>query len=117
MFKAQDGKAFGNHEQGRHYDKTRKKPSHTADRMEKANDIQQQPEQEQDMGQVVAEHGPATHMEMHSHHEDGHVHKATHHDHMAAHDHVSKAFGQEHEQHEPAPMMSGGGEGAIPTMG
>ena len=71
---------------------------------------------EQPIEESMQEHGPVSHIEMHSHHEDGHVHKSTHHDHHSAHHHISKAFGEKDEppaEHESSHMSAGGG---IPTM-
>ena len=69
---------------------------------------------EQNIEDVVSEHGPAEHVEIHSHHKDGHVHKAKHHDSASAREHVSKAFGEEPE-HEAEPMPGESGD-QIPTM-
>lgn len=116
MYTAHDGKNFGNHEMGKHYDATRPK--------KKAESDEGGGEHEQDMDGVVAEHGPAEHVEIHSHHADGHVHHATHHDAHSAHEHVSKAFDEgeesegEHEAEEPEaePVGDDGGMPSIPGM-
>jgi len=75
---------------------------------------------EKDVHDVVAEHGPAKHVEIHSHHEDGHVHKAKHHDAMSAHEHIDAAMPQaENPGEAPAEGMGGGapmGGAGIPTM-
>lgn len=109
MYKAKDGKSFGNHEMGKHYDKTRPAAPHHAKEPKDSGG-----EGEQDMNEVVAEHGPAQHMEMISHHQDGHKHKAVHHDAESAHQHVSTAFQEEPqgEQGGGAPAMAG----ALPGM-
>lgn len=111
---AQDGKAFGNHEMGKHYDKTRPKP-----KAEPKGERMEAPEQ-QDIQESVQQHGPVTHMEMHSHHKDGTVHKATHHDAASAHAHISHAFGENPEQstgmHGRPSMGMGGQSEMIPGM-
>jgi len=113
MYTANDGKAFGNHEQGKHYDSSRSEP--------KGPKVKPEPEgehQEENMQDVVSEHGPAEHVEIHSHHEDGHVHKSKHHDAHSARNHVSMAFGEQPEEHaepdgdEHAAMQAP----SIPTM-
>ncbi len=76
-----------------------------------------QGEEEQPIEDVVREHGPAEHVEIHSHHKDGHVHKSVHHHHDSAHQHISHAMG-EHQQHaEPdADDMPHKGFEAVPPM-
>lgn len=115
-YKAKDGKMFENREMGAHYDRTRPKAKESDEGGG---------EHEQDMDGVVAEHGPAEHVEIHSHHADGHVHKATHHDAHSAHEHVSKAFDEGEESEgaheadegdEAEPMSTGGGIPSIPGM-
>ena len=105
---------FGNTEMGRHYDKTR--PEGGKERV--STHASEGAESDKDMKDVVAEHGPAERMEMHSHHPDGHVHKATHHDHESASKHVDEAFGKESEPED----MDGeheepdGDEAAMPSI-
>jgi hypothetical protein len=73
---------------------------------------------------VVEEHGPADHVEIHSHHGD-HVHKGTHHDVEAAKEHIGKAFGEhegdeesEHDRGNEEHNNAGGAtSGGIPTLG
>jgi hypothetical protein len=113
MYKAKDGKAFGNHEMGKRYDESRPKAG-PAER-----EMGGEEEHEQPIEEAVEEHGPAEHVEVHVHHKDGHVHKSKHHDAESAREHVSKAFGDEGEH---AGMEHGGGEeaampSAIPGMG
>ena len=112
-YMAKDGKAFGNREMGAHYDKTRPKP-----KAEPKGERMEAPEQ-QDIQESVQQHGPVTHMEMHSHHKDGTVHKDTHHEPMAAHQHVSHAFGEQNQDQNAGmhgrPSMGGGSE-MIPGM-
>jgi hypothetical protein len=113
MFTAKDGKNFGNSEMGRHYDATR--PAMKAADGEKDG-------KEKDMDDVVSEHGPAEHVEIHSHHEDGHVHKATHHTAPEAKEHIDKAFDEEGDEEESMPGKHGdpdgdeGGGMGIPGM-
>jgi hypothetical protein len=116
-------KRYENKEMQRHYERTRPKEGHG----ERANPRGEhhEPENEgdgaKDIHDVVAEHGPAEHVEIHSHHEDGHVHKAKHHDAQSAHQHIDTAMGQSEtpgsanglESPGGAPPMGGGG---IPTM-
>jgi len=108
-YMAQDGKAFGNREMGKHYDSTRPKAKPPS------SEGQEREEAEPDMDQVVSEHGPAEHMEIHSHHGDGHVHKSKHHDSHSAHQHVAKAFGEEPQEQE-SPMGEQSEPMAIPGM-
>lgn len=84
MYQAKDGKNFGNHEMGRHYDATR--PA-------KEDGEGKDGDSEHSIEEHVEEHGPADHVEIHSHH-GGQVHKSTHHDAESAHEHISKAFGE-----------------------
>src|SRR5271154_3738558 len=115
-------KRYENKEMQRHYDKTHKEGGgkkmsgmgggehHEPDGDEGG---------EKDMHDVVAEHGPASHVEIHSHHEDGHVHKAKHHDAMSAHEHIDAAMPQPEVAGDQMgggiPPMGGGGGGGIPT--
>jgi hypothetical protein len=108
---------FGNAEMERHYNSTRGNPS---DRMSqpkhKSEEKQDFPEHdEKPIEESVDEHGPAEHIEMHTHHKDGHVHKARHHDHQSAHDHVSKAFGEQPE-HEAGGAPEYDQPSSIPTL-
>jgi hypothetical protein len=107
-----EGRRYENKEMQKRYDSTHpaKKESKPA-----AKESQHQPEES--VEDVVAKHGPADHMEIHSFH-GGHKHSMTHHDAGSAHDHVSKGFQEEsmeqpQQQAEPQPMQS---SGAIPTM-
>jgi len=109
MYTSKDGKNFGNHEMGKHYDATRPEPK------EEEADKGEHEEGEQDIQDVVSEHGPAEHVEISSHHKDGHVHKSKHHDGHSARSHVSQAFGEEPEHEAEAPMEHES-PGAIPTM-
>ena len=106
-FQAKDGKNFGNMEMRNHYDRTRPEQKQEESGGEHEDG-------EQNIEDVVSEHGPAEHVEIHSHHKDGHVHKAKHHDSASAREHVSKAFGEEPE-HEAEPMPGESGD-QIPTM-
>lgn len=60
--------------------------------------------EKESMRDVVDEHGPATKMEIHTTHEDGHKHKSVHHDHESAKEHVAHAFGEEPEEGEAEPF-------------
>jgi hypothetical protein len=73
--------------------------------------------EEQPIEDVVNAHGPAEHLEIHSHHKDGHVHKSVHHHPDSAHHHVSAAM-VEHEQHSEPDGDEGKSMGmaAIPPM-
>jgi len=114
MYRAKDGKAFGNHEMGRHYDATR---GNAADVGEK-----EEPEEkdgETEIEDAVKEHGPAEKIEMHTHHEDGHVSKHTHHDKESAHRHVDEAMGERDDEEHGEPdgdEAMGGGESAMPAI-
>lgn len=69
---------------------------------------------EENMRDVVEEHGPAEEVEIHSRHADGHVHKSKGHDHASAKKHMSEAFGEEpEEESQEAPEHEGA---SIPTM-
>lgn len=106
MYTAHDGKNFGNNEMGKHYDKSRAPMAEKAPTMDG--------EEEQPIEQSVQGHGPVQEIEMHSKHKDGHVHKSRHHDSKSAHDHVSKAMGE-----EESPEMQDQGEemsSSIPGM-
>ena len=105
------GRKFQNIQHGKTFDRVRKeeKSSKKSKPKEKSTD---ESEHEKPMHEVVAEHGPVHMMEMHSHHEDGHVHKAQHHDAGAMHNHVDEAMGMEHAEpdgDEGMPMASAGG--------
>lgn len=91
---------FGNMEMQRHYDSTRGNPAdrtsrHKPESEEKADFGERD---EQPIEDSIDEHGPVEHIEMHTHHKDGHVHKSMHHDSHSAHEHVNKAFGEEPPQ-------------------
>lgn len=106
---------FGNREMEKHYKSTRGNP---ADKMSAEPESKGEPEQEQPIEDSVDEHGPAEHIEMHTHHKDGHVHKSKHHDHQSAHDHVSKAFGETQQEPEPAGDAAEYHQpSSIPTLG
>lgn len=115
-FKTKDGKMFGNNAMGQRYDESRKPKAKESDGGE------HEQEDGASIEDHVAEHGPADHVEIHSHH-GGKVHKSTHHDAQSAHEHVSKAFGEEPEENEhqepdgdEAESMAGEGMPAIPGM-
>lgn len=114
MYKAKDGKAFGNNEMGRHYDATR---GNSADKGDKAEPVEKESESPE-MADSIEEHGPVEKMEMIAHHKDGHKHHSEHHDKESAHHHVDEAMGERDD--EPAEgddsMSSGGGEGAMPAI-
>lgn len=107
---------FGNKEMERHYNSTRGNP---ADKMSAAPSKDEPEErEEQPIEDSVDEHGPAESIEMSTHHKDGHVHKSKHHDPQSAHEHVTKAFGEQDEQ----PMEAGDAPeyhqpSSIPTLG
>lgn len=113
---AEEKRKFGNREMQKHYDSTRP-AAKSDDGEEKGSDEHEEPDgDEQPIEDSVAEHGPAEHMEMHTHHADGHVHKSKHHDAESAHDHVGKAFGEESEPMADDGGSSAGMSSAIPTM-
>ena len=118
MYTAKDGKNFGNNEMGKHYDSTRpagtSKPSGpNTDGVQSESHADDGPQHE-----VVAEHGTATHTEIHgpektddgthhvhSHHEDGHKHVSKGHDVHSAHAHSkhmhtgeAEGMGEAHEE-------------------
>ncbi len=111
---------FGNREMQKHYDSTR---GNSADRMgkqeAKAEPDHEEPDgDEQPIEDSVDEHGPAEHIEMATHHKDGHVHKSKHHDHQSAREHVSKAFGEEEQpMHEAGDADEYHQPSSIPTLG
>jgi hypothetical protein len=116
-------KRYENKEMQRHYENTRAKGSGEKKSAGSHNREQSEHEEESPIEDVVAEHGPAEHMEIHSHHEDGHVHKMTHHDAESAHHHVAGAFeeepAEEADRNGPSPQPTAPGPGgapAIPTM-
>jgi hypothetical protein len=129
MFTAKDGKHFGNHEMGRHYDKTRPEPKTKAKEDEGEGEVERE-DSDMPMGDVVAEHGVAHKSEIKAdedgehtvttHHEDGHKHVSHGHDAHSAHMHSMHAMtgeepeGMEHEEpdgdegeEEEAPMIPG----------
>lgn len=70
--------------------------------------------EEKDIHSVVAEHGKANKMVMHSHHADGHVHSAEHHDAGSAHAHIDAAMGE--GQQEPDGDETGMPGMSVPGM-
>jgi hypothetical protein len=118
---AEEHRKFGNREMQKRYDESRPKAEKEGKGSKDGEEHEEKPIED-----VVSEHGPADHVEIHSHHGDGHVHKSSHHSAMEAHDHVSKAFDEEGggmgegEHHEPdgdeGEMSEGMGGGAMPTM-
>jgi hypothetical protein len=116
-------KRYENKEMQRHYENTRAKGSGEKKSVGSRDREQSEHEEESPIEDVVAEHGPAEHMEISSHHEDGHVHKMTHHDAESAHHHVAGAFqeepAEEADKNGPSPQPTAPGPGgapAIPTM-
>lgn len=107
---------FGNKEMERHYKSTRGNP---ADKMSGETKTEEpEDREEQPIEESVDEHGPAEHIEMATHHKDGHVHKSKHHDHQSAHEHVTKAFGEQPEmQHEAGDAAEYSQPSSIPTLG
>ena len=106
------GRKFQNIQHGKTFDRVRKeeKSSKKSKPKEKASE-----EHEQDIHESVAEHGPVHKIEMHSHHEDGHVHRSEHHDAQTAHEHVDGAMGHmEPDGDEAEAMPMAGGPGAAP---
>lgn len=84
---------FENREMQQRYDESRK--SSKREDGEDHKPAEEEADGEPDMADVVEEHGPAKHVMIHSHHEDGHVHKSKHHDAESAHEHIAKAFDEE----------------------
>lgn len=108
---------FGNMEMERHYNSTRGNPADQVTPKHKSEEKQDFPERDdQPIEDSVDEHGPAEHIEMHTHHKDGHVHKSMHHDHQSAHEHVSKAFGEEQPEHEAGEADEYNEPSSIPTL-
>jgi hypothetical protein len=98
---------FGNLEINRAYERSHPSASATGEPSHEEPDGDEQPPEE-----VAQEHGPAEHVEIHSHHKDGHVHKSVHHHPDSAHHHVSAIMGEhEHEskdeEHEREPEHKG----------
>jgi|ERR1700722_4483250 len=111
-----DGKRFEDHARGKFYDSVKGSEKTKGPKMGEEPDSGGKSEgsdeqNEQPIEQSVQEHGPVTHMEVSSHHQDGHVHKSTHHDPMSAHHHVDTAMPQ-----QPEPEGGNMGAGGIPTM-
>lgn len=135
MYTAKDGKNFGNHEMGKHYDSSRpaeaKAPANKESGAMSESHADDGPQHE-----VVSEHGPATHTEIHgpektgdgshhvhSHHEDGHHHVSKGHDVESAHDHSEHMMGGEapaegegHEEPDGDEATRFDVEDAIPGM-
>jgi hypothetical protein len=84
------------------------------ERSERGNPDPGQGESDEPIESVVQQHGPASEVEVHSKHQDGHMHKAKHHDVHSAKHHVSAAMGQKDE--EPGDDMGGKGMEALPPM-
>lgn len=106
---------FENREMQQHFDKSRGE-SAGAGKM-KAEDSGEREGHEENMKDVVEEHGPAEEVEIHSHHADGHVHKSKGHDHASGKKHMAEAFGEEPEEAEAEPSETPEHESAsIPTM-
>ena len=55
---------------------------------------------EQSPEEVASQHGPADHLEITSHHKDGHRHTMHHHHPDSAHQHVDAAMGGGHSEPE-----------------
>jgi|ERR1700690_255081 hypothetical protein len=90
---------FGNMEMDKAHAKTHP-PAGTQKAMPQEGGAEEGPVEES-----VKQHGPVSHIEMHSHHKDGHVHKSVHHHADSAHQHVDAAMGgQQQQEPEPAPM-------------
>jgi len=138
---AKDGKAFGNRETGRHYDRTRPGASSAgggakASASKPSNPTSESHADDGPQHEVVSEHGPATHTHIHgpdksgdgthhvhSFHEDGHHHVSKGHDVESAHEHSQHMMGGESAEHEAsetpefeAGEQEGAKEAAIPGM-
>ena len=107
------GQMFENREMQKRHEESRKPKAE-----EHEPEAENEGGSEEDMRDVVEEHGPAEHVVIHSHHSDGHVHKSgKHHDSHSAHQHVSHAFGEEPEaEHEPEAEPMPEQAPQIPTM-
>ena len=125
-FKAKDGKSFGNRQQQKAYDE---RPAKKEAKGESAHAEPDGDEgSEQDIHEVVAEHGPADKIELHhddtagkhhvvSHH-GGYTHKAVKAGREEAHEHAKAAAGvmPEMAEDESAQPAMAGGAGEIPGM-
>lgn len=135
MFTAKDGKNFGNHEMGKHYDSTRPAGKSSAPEAKSAGTQSESHADDGPQHEVLSEHGPATHTEIHgpgksgdgshhvhSHHEDGHHHVSKGHDLESAHDHSEHMMGGEapggegHEEPDGDEATRFDVEDAIPGM-
>ena len=113
-------KRYENKEMQKHYDESRPKAGGAA---KKTMGSHKSEESENSIEEHVAEHGPADHVEIHSHH-GGMMHKSMHHSAQEAKAHIGKAFGENEmaEDNEPEIDMHGtdsepSSKGAvIPTM-
>jgi hypothetical protein len=112
-------KRYENKEMQKHYESTRPKEGGDKKTMSKMGGGHEEHDSEQNIHDVVAEHGPADHVEIHSHH-GGHVHKQKHHDAASAHAHIDAAMPQQEPGGASAGEPMGGGApmggGGIPTM-
>jgi hypothetical protein len=117
-YKDSKGKRWENPEMGRASDRgaQRGMPTTTQGEMHRSERGEPdpgnpQPGAEEPIESVVASHGPATEVEVHSKHQDGHVHKSKHHDPHSAKHHVSAAMGAHDEDDD---MGGGKGMEALP---
>jgi hypothetical protein len=111
-------KRYENKEMQRHYERSHPEGGEKKS-MSKMGGGEEHEGGEESVHDVVAKHGPADHVEIHSHH-GGHVHKAKHHDAASAHEHIDAAMPQENSGGGMGEEMGGGapmgGGGGIPTM-
>lgn len=126
-FKAKDGKSFGNRQQMKAYDEREPKNGSEKVHHNEPDGDEGQDGSEQDIHEVVAEHGPADKIELHhddaagkhhvtSHHGE-HTHKAVKAGREEAHEHAKAAAGvmpEMAEEKSAQPAMAG--DGAIPGM-
>ena len=119
-FKAKDGKHFGSRQRQRAYDECKGSGSTEQETMNSTKPPAEEGEgqvTEGDIHQAVAEHGPAEHAEVISHH-GGHKHKS----HLMSspdevHQHIKAAFGHEEpDGDEAVSAMHSGQEMGIPGM-
>jgi hypothetical protein len=127
-YQSKDGKRkFENPEHGHAYDRSKMGGGHMGGGMPsaKAAPLNAEPTgmepgqgtMEEPIENVVKAHGPAQQVEIHSHHQDGHIHKSMHHDGHSAAAHVHSAMGSmEQEKDESNPEWSNDME-AIPGEG
>jgi|SRR5580658_386813 hypothetical protein len=119
-------KRFENKEMQKRFDESRPKSGgggeHAGKKTAGAHKSKQM--DENSIEEHVEEHGPADHVEIHSHH-GGAVHKSVHHSAHEAKAHIDKAFGENPmgENNEQQEAMAGtdsapssGGAPQIPTM-